>query len=76
MQYWTLNPPQQWQAGTIGANHTPFYFDCADCGATEPKIAGIISRDGTYTGIGILGDAPPYRPAMFCEPCFTKRTGA
>jgi hypothetical protein len=78
MQYWTLTPPAQWKAGTVGSGDTArdFYFDCGDCGAKEPKIAGILSSDGTFTGIGVLPgkDGSPFvRTAMFCESCFTKR---
>jgi hypothetical protein len=75
MQYWTLNPPARWQAGTTGAERTPFYFSCADCGEKDAKIAGIISTDGTFSGIGLLkGDHSPFvKPAMFCTPCLAKR---
>jgi hypothetical protein len=78
MRYWTLDPPARWQAGSGGAEKTPFYFDCADCGAKEPPIAGIISNDGTFTGIGLLGGdrAPFVRPAMFCAPCMAVRLAA
>jgi len=75
-QYYALDPPARWQAGTTGTPGTPFYFDCADCGAHEPEIAGIISTDGTFAGIALLkGDmgAPVVKTAMFCAPCFTKR---
>jgi hypothetical protein len=80
MQYWTVEPPRQWRAGAVGtdANHTPFYFDCADCGAKEPPIAGIASTDGTFAGIGIIhtvGQEPFVKPAMFCASCFAKRIG-
>jgi hypothetical protein len=78
MMYYSLEPPTKWQAG-ISAPGTPneqtFYFDCADCGAKEPDIAGILSSDGTFSGMGILkveGSAF-FNPAMFCAPCFAKR---
>lgn len=76
MNYWTVNPPTRWQAGTVGAARTPFYFDCADCGQEDAEIAGILSSDGTYLGTALLGgDHGPcsYRPAMFCQPCFDAR---
>lgn len=74
MQCWSLDPPAQWKAGSVGAERKPFYFDCADCGAKEPPIAGIISTDGTFSGIGLLaGNTPFVKPAMFCAPCFAKR---
>ncbi len=75
MQYWTLNPPAQWKAGNVGAARTPFYFNCADCGAKEPPIAGIISTDGTFAGIGLLKSADSIfvKTAMFCSPCYAKR---
>lgn len=77
MLYWSLEPPAQWKAGTVGAEQKPFYFSCADCGAKEPPIAGILSTDGTYAGIGLLKvDGGPFvNPAMFCAPCFEKRKG-
>ena len=81
--YWSLTPPAQWSAGRIGVppNDTPLYFECADCGAQAPPIAGILSSDGTWNGIGFLGAAsvddialsPRARPAMFCASCFTAR---
>lgn len=77
MQYWTLDPPAQWKAGSVGTkpNDTPFYFDCADCDAKEPPIAGIISTDGTFTGIGLLPIPGSIfvKQAMFCKPCFDAR---
>lgn len=79
MNYWSLSPPAQWRAGFAGAERTPFYFDCADCGAVDPPIAGILSSDGTYAGIAILGQATGsiterrLRPAMFCAACFERR---
>lgn len=78
MMYYELIPPTKWQAGRSAPdtpNEVVFYFDCADCGAKEPEIAGILSTDGTYSGIGIMpakGSAF-YNPAMFCAPCFKTR---
>lgn len=74
-QYWSLTPPARWQAGTVGAEQTPFYFDCADCGAKEPEIAGIISTDGTFGGIGVVkvNGGPFMNPAMFCASCWSVR---
>lgn len=74
MQYWAVDPPSRWQAGTVGANHAPLYFSCADCGEKNAEIAGIVSTDGTFQGIGILkaGDGF-YNPAMFCRKCYAKR---
>lgn len=77
MNYWTLTPPTKWQAGTTGAARVPFYFSCADCNAPDVPIAGILSEDGTYTGIGLLRGVDAFvRPAMFCVPCFEKRITA
>jgi hypothetical protein len=75
MQYWSLDPPKQWQGGSVGAERTPIYFSCADCGEKDAIIAGIISEDGTYTKIGLLGklEGCNLRPAMFCSACFAKR---
>jgi hypothetical protein len=75
LMYWRLDPPKQWQAGSYGANKTPIYFACADCRTKDATIAGILSKDGTYSTIGILGtfDAMDLRPAMFCGPCFDHR---
>ena len=75
MTYWTLDPPAKWQAGTVGAERTPFYFSCADCHEKDALIAGIISEDGTYARIGLLrcADSIMVRPAMFCAPCLAKR---
>ena len=72
--YWTLDPPARWQAGAVGKDRTPIYFSCADCGAKEPEIAGIISTDGTFKGIGLSKtESGFYNPAMFCAPCLAKR---
>src|SRR5262245_28944086 len=74
-QYFTLDPPAQWQAGTVGSARTPFYFDCADCGAHEPPIAAIVSTDGTFSGIGLIRcqDGIMVKPAMYCADCAAKR---
>lgn len=76
MIYWSLEPPARWKAGLAGAE--TLYFDCADCGAKDPEIAGILSSDGTYQGIGLLGELHGcnLRPAMFCAPCFAARLAA
>ncbi len=73
--YWSLEPPAQWKAGSVGAERTPFYFDCADCGAKEPPIAGILSTDGTFNGIGLLkiDGSILVKTAMFCATCYAKR---
>ncbi len=78
MMYYELVPPTQWKAGTVAPgtpNEQVFYFDCADCGAKEPEIAGILSSDGTFLGMGILKveGSSFFNPAMFCAPCFKKR---
>jgi hypothetical protein len=78
MQYWTLDPPKRWQAGHVGADKTPLYFSCADCGEKDATIAGIASTDGTFQGIGIIKASDGFfgNPAMFCQPCFDKRLAA
>lgn len=75
MNYWRLDPPAQWRAGYEGADRTPLYFDCADCGAADPPIAGILSSDGTFKGVALLGkmEGCNLRPAMFCAVCFERR---
>jgi len=75
LTYWSVTPPTRWQAAAPGTpNETVLYFSCADCGAKDTLIAGIISSDGTYLGIGMLGSSiGDYRPAMFCSPCYDKR---
>jgi hypothetical protein len=72
-----LTPPVQWQAGFIG--DTPFYFDCAGCGAKAPKIAGILatSPNPTYQDILIVhtGDKRytwDLARAMYCAECLPK----
>jgi hypothetical protein len=75
--YYSLTPPAQWKAGSVGTppHDTPFYFNCADCDAKEPPIAGILSTDGTFTGLALLRgpDTVFVKPAMFCANCFEKR---
>lgn len=76
MRAWTVDPPAKWKAGTSGKGETEFYFDCADCGAKEPEIAGIYSTDGTFKGIGLLpaGDGSPFvKTAMWCSTCWPAR---
>lgn len=77
MRYLALEPPTQWRAGFAGEgqNRRPFLFDCADCDAREPKIAGIAATGPSYEQLGILTDGPRgSRHAMFCETCFARRT--
>ena len=77
MTYFELLPPKKWRAGTVGAGPTAreFFFDCADCDAKEPEIAGILGTTGRYEDIAILPipGSPMVKLAMFCAPCFAKR---
>lgn len=75
MTYWTMEPPTKWQAGTVGVERQPIYFSCADCGMHDAEIAGLLSTDGTFQGIGILRGEDGFfrRPAMFCAVCFQRR---
>jgi hypothetical protein len=77
MMFFSVTPPTKWKAGSTGTppNDKPIYFSCADCDAKDAEIAGIISSDGTYNGIGLLGEIQKMnlRPAMFCAPCYAKR---
>ncbi len=62
--YYTVEPPTKWQAGTVGEAHVPFYFDCADCGADEPEIAGVIAPSDLdhaprFSNVGITGELTP-----------------
>lgn len=74
--YFDITPPTKWQAGRAGFDMHPIYFDCADCGAHEPAIAGIIAAtdNPTFTGIATF-KAPDgfYKTAMFCAPCYAAR---
>jgi len=81
MNLYSITPPQKLRAGFIGERE--FYFDCADCGASEPAIFGLIgeavptghSDDFTvpYEKIGVICDSKGSRLALFCETCFNKR---
>lgn len=67
---YTLNPPRQWRAGFAGRNRDPFYFDCAQCGAKAPEIAGFIGTGPTFDEVASMrGDGPFLRKAMFCRAC-------
>jgi hypothetical protein len=68
MMYFQLEPPARWQAGTTGEDHRPIYFDCADCGAREPEIAGFLGRSPDYHGIAVLRPEGEVigRLALFC----------
>ena len=73
----SLEPPAQWQAGTVGADRRPFHFDCAQCGAKEPAIAGVLSQrpDQSHLGDIVLlrrGDDPFVKTAMFCGSCWPR----
>jgi hypothetical protein len=77
MNYYSLNPPQKWKAGHTGTapNEQPFYFNCADCGAKEPVIAGFAGSGPTFHEVALMpieGSAL-VKTAMFCAPCFAKR---
>lgn len=81
MNYHALETPCRWRAGLLGDK--PFYFNCADCGAHEPVIAGLIAPrgfDGSIASVAMLGslkemahDKPGLRPAIFCAPCLAER---
>lgn len=73
--YYEVVPPRKWQAGTMGANQTPLFFGCADCGEKDAEIAGMASIDGTFRGIGIIRTVGHFfgNPALFCRTCFAKR---
>lgn len=81
--YYDVNPPTRWQAGTVGAAEQPFYFDCADCGADEPEIAGVIAPDGLdhaprFLDVGLfrVDGGPMVKAAMFCSACYARRVQA
>lgn len=75
----TLIPPTQWRAGFVGSGDTakPFFFDCCECGADEPPIAGVIAladQPVTLATIGVrpVDGGPMIKSAMYCESCWTK----
>jgi hypothetical protein len=80
-RYYPLEPPIKWRAGFVGdgPDARPFYFDCCACEAHEPEIAGFVSSDGTFAGIGVIkkpddqNSVGRYFPAMYCVDCFAKR---
>ena len=80
--YYDVTPPTRWQAGTVGADHKPFYFDCADCGAEEPEIAGFAGVAGldhapTLDDVAaIRRDGGMYKLAMYCASCYARRVSA
>lgn len=78
--YFDVEPPTKWQAGTSGASEVPFYFDCADCGAEEPEIAGVIAPSDLdhaprFTDLAVIpvDGGPMVRAAMFCSACYAVR---
>lgn len=80
MNYFRLNTPTRWQAGASGDK--PFCFGCADCGAREVPIAGVILSTPAVpqmldiNNVAIInrpGDKRGPRHAMFCEACMDKR---
>lgn len=74
--YYEVVPPRKWQAGTFGAEQTPLFFGCADCGEKDAEIAGMASTDGTFRGIAVIkptGEKFFVNPALFCRTCFEKR---
>ena len=75
MQYFSLTPPVKWRAGFVGEAKTPFYFDCADCGAKEPEIAGCIGTGPALEQVAVLATTGSaiVKTAMFCKSCFEKR---
>jgi len=79
----TLKEPQQWKAGSTvkDGKDTPFYFDCADCGKKEPKIAGYLTSEGSdFWHIIIIEKPKPHSTgihlALFCSECWTARRAA
>ena len=71
-----MTPPTKWRAGFIGEKQ--IFFDCAHCEAEEPVIAGVLSEDGTFRGIGVITKPgshgiPRHFPAVFCKTCWDKR---
>jgi len=77
--YFDVTPPTRWQAGTTGASEVPFYFDCADCGAEEPEIAGVIAPSDLdhaprFNDVGIMRlENGLFKSAMFCSACYAVR---
>lgn len=73
-QLYEVDPPTKWQAGTVGADHVPFYFDCAGCDAKEPAIAGMIGTGPTFSQVAIIppadGSGFPVKAALYCAPCW------
>jgi len=74
MNYYSLEKPMKWRAGYVGKDKKPFFFDCADCGAKEPEIAGFAGSGPKFENIGVLkAEGAFYKLAMFCRECFAKR---
>ena len=73
MHLFEVDPPTPWRAGRVG--NCELFFDCADCGAQAPPIAGMLGSAPNFLGVGLLGDTEKntLRPAMFCTPCFAAR---
>lgn len=78
--YFSIEPPAQYRAGFVGAERTPFYFDCADCASKAPAIAGFLGTGPTFADIGCLpagpGETVFRKLALFCAPCYAARIAA
>lgn len=80
LQAFDVCPPTQWRAGFVGDR--PFFFGCAQCEEKDAEIAGCLSQDGTFRGVGIITKPategrpfPTHHPALFCRECWEKRKG-
>lgn len=72
--YVRLVEPQKYRMGYDGVlpDATPFYADCADCGAEEPVIYGGIMGDDQHLAV-LEQSQGTCKLAVFCEACTDKR---
>ncbi|GIK40443.1 MAG: hypothetical protein BroJett011_42760 [Chloroflexota bacterium] len=68
--YLKLVTPQQFALGQC--NGEPVYLDCADCGAQEPIIGGMLV-DRAYQIALVSLENGPSKPAVYCQLCFDIR---
>lgn len=70
----TLVKPTKWKAGECPPGKD-FYFDCCDCGAKEPAIAGFYSASPEPKFEEILIQELPNgfcKLEMYCEKCWSR----
>lgn len=66
-----FSQPQRLQAGLVGADQRPFYWNCGECGAVEPLLVGKIADASNPHNVAVRKLPSGFYAQMYlCQPCY------